>query len=99
MNDILLNDDGSLMIENGDFATGKSIIQQQAVLLAAHQGEFKDSPQIGIGISDLLLGEELLEYRHRIRNHFTMDGLKINRLELYELGNLKIEAEYANSNG
>jgi len=97
MNDILLNDDGSLLIRNGDFVVGESMNQQQAMLLIAHPGEFKMSPEIGIGISDLLLGEELLEYRHRIRNQYMLDGLKINRLELYEIGKLKIDAEYANS--
>lgn len=98
MNDILLNDDGSLLIRNGDFAVGESINQQQAMLLIAHQGEFKMTPEIGVGISDLLLGEELLEYRHKIRNQYTLDGLKINRLDLYEIGKLKIDAEYADSN-
>jgi len=97
MNDILLNDDGSLLIRNGDFVVGESMNQQQAMLLIAHPGEFKMNPETGIGISDLLLGEELLEYRHRIRNQYMLDGLKINRLELYEIGKLKIDAEYANS--
>lgn len=97
MNDILLNDLGDAMINNGDFATGESINQQQALILIAHQGEFKMSPEIGVGIADLLLGEELLEYRHKIRNHFMMDGLKINRLDLYELGKLKIDVEYADN--
>ena len=95
MKDILLNDDGSLMIKGGDFVAGESIIQRQAMLLAVHQGEFKHSPEVGVGISDLLLGEELLEYRHKIRNQFARDGLKINKLELYEIGNLKIDAGYA----
>jgi hypothetical protein len=98
MKDILLNDDGSPLIQNGDFVIGESINQQQAVLLIAHQGEFKMTPEIGVGISDLLLGEDLLEYRHKIRNHYTMDGLSINRLDLYEIGKLKIDAEYANNN-
>lgn len=82
MNDILLDDEGTLRIENGDFVVGESIRQQQAMILVAQQGEFKSSPEIGVGISDLLLGEDLLEYRHRIRNHFALDGLKINNLEL-----------------
>ncbi|AZI53909.1 oxidase [Epilithonimonas vandammei] len=97
MKDILLNEDGSLMIKDGDFVAGENIIQQQAMLLATHQGEFKHSPEVGVGISDLLLGEELLEYRHKIRNQFAMDGLKINKLELYDIGNLKIDAEYADN--
>lgn len=98
MKDFLLNDDGGMMIPDGDFVIGENLGQQQSVLLVAHQGEFKQTPETGIGITDLLLGEELLEYRHKIRNQYAMDGLKINDLELYEIGNLKIDAEYANSN-
>ena len=94
MIDILLNTDGDLDISNGDFLTGESTLQNQALILIAHQGEFKQTPEIGVGIQDLLLSDELLEYRHRIRNHFTMDKLRIKELELYEIGNLKINASY-----
>lgn len=94
MKDILLNNDGDLKIEDGDFVIGEATLQNQAVILAAHQGEFKQYPTIGVGIQDLLLSNELLEFRHKIRNHFAMDGLKIKELELYEIGNLKINASY-----
>lgn len=95
MKDILLTSEAEIMVQNGDFVIGEAIEQQQALLLIAHQGEFKSTPEVGVGISDLLLGEELLEYRHKIRNQYMMDGLKINSLELYEIGSLKIDAEYA----
>lgn len=94
MIDILLNTDGDLDISNGDFLPGESTLQNQTLILIAHQGEFKQTPEIGVGIQDLLLSDELLEYRHRIRNHFAMDKLRIKELELYEIGNLKINASY-----
>lgn len=94
MIDIQLQDSGELLVAGGDFAVGESTVQHQAVILAAHQGEFKQSPAVGVGISDLLLSDELLEYRHRIRNQFGMDGMKVKQLDLYEIGNLKIIASY-----
>ena len=94
MNDLLLNNDGDLDIQGGDFSVGETTLQNQSLILAAHQGEFKQYPTIGVGIQDLLLSYELLEFRHKIRNHFAMDGLKIKHLELYEIGNLKITASY-----
>lgn len=94
MKDILLEESGELQIEDGDFAIGGSTIQNQTLILVAHQGEFKNTPAIGVGIGDLLLSDELLEFRHRIRSQFAMDGLKIKKLELYEIGNLKIDASY-----
>ena len=99
MTDILLNDEGEIMIKDGDFVIGESLGQQQSMILVAHQGEFKNAPEVGVGIGDLLLGEELLEYRHKIRSQYALDGLKINQLDLYEIGKLKIEAEYAESTG
>ena len=93
MKDLLLTDTGELEISNGDFVAGENYNQQQAMLLVAQEGEFKMTPTIGVGIGDLLLSEELLEYRHKIRDHFKRDNLKIKNLELYEIGKLKIESE------
>ena len=93
MKDLLLTDTGELEISNGDFVAGENYNQQQAMLLVAQEGEFKMTPTIGVGIGDLLLCEELLEYRHKIRDHFKRDNLKVKTLELYEIGKLKIESE------
>ena len=94
MTDILILDNCELMISNGDFVIGESLIQNQAMILLAVQGDYKLSPDLGVGIKDLLLDNQLLEYRHRIRQHFSIDGLHINHLDLYDLNKLKIEAEY-----
>ena len=66
MKDLLLTDTGELEISNGDFVAGENYNQQQAMLLVAQEGEFKMTPTIGVGIGDLLLSEELLEYRHKL---------------------------------
>ena len=41
MKDLLLTDTGELEISNGDFVAGENYNQQQAMLLVAHEGEFK----------------------------------------------------------
>ena len=94
MTDILLQNDAEIMISNGDFVFGESLLQNQTLILIAHQGDYKAFPEIGVGISDLLLSNQLLEYRHRIRSHFALDGLHVKSLDLHELDKLKIEAEY-----
>ena len=50
MKDLLLTDAGELEISNGDFVAGENYNQQQATLLVAHEGEFKMTPTIGVGI-------------------------------------------------
>ena len=34
---------------------GDTLLQNQAVILAMHQGELKERPMVGVGISDMLL--------------------------------------------
>lgn len=73
---------------------GNTLEQNKAFLLIAHCNDFKANPTLGVGIEDLLLNEELLEYRHKIREQFARDGLKITTLDLYGLNHVKIEAYY-----
>lgn len=76
---------------------GNTLEQNKAFLLLGHPNDFKGNPTLGVGIEDVLLSTELLEYRHRIREHFAQDGLKITNLDLYSLDKIKIDAHYENS--
>lgn len=73
---------------------GNTLQQNQALILIPHQGEFKFNPDLGVGIADMLLDHDYLAYRHKIRDHFAKDGLKITHLDLYENKPLKIHANY-----
>lgn len=68
--------------------------QNKAIILIAHQGEFKFNPDLGVGLGDIELSSDYLEYRHKIREHFTKDGLIIETLDLFENKPLKIIANY-----
>jgi hypothetical protein len=41
-----------------------------------------------------MMDEDYLRFRHRIRDHFSKDGLKVKSVELSKNQPLKIEAEY-----
>lgn len=73
---------------------GSTLQQNKASILIAKQGEFKHRPDIGVGIGDLTLSSDFLEYRHKVREHFKKDGLKITALDLYPNMPVKIEAAY-----
>lgn len=73
---------------------GNTLQQNKALLLLIHPNDLKDNPTIGVGIEDLLLSSDLLEYRHKIREQFARDGLKITKLDLYSLDKINIEAHY-----
>ena len=76
---------------------GKTLEQNKAFLLLGHANDFKADPTLGVGIENLLLSTDLLEYRHKVREQFARDGLKITNLDLYSLDKIKIEAHYENS--
>lgn len=73
---------------------GNTLEQNKALILIAQPGELKFDPDLGVGFEDLLLSEDYLEFRHRIREHFAKDGLKVNNLDLYPNKPIKIDATY-----
>lgn len=73
---------------------GNTLEQNKALILIAHQGEFKFRPDLGVGIEDILLSADYLEFRHKIREHFSKDGLKATQVDVYENKPFKIVADY-----
>ncbi|MDK7376062.1 hypothetical protein QP519_11015 [Weeksella virosa] len=78
----------------GGLVLGSTQKQNEASILLARPGEVKTMPTLGVGITDALLSEDLLEFRHRIREHFAMDGLNVRSLDFYNLNKFSIDAEY-----
>lgn len=85
--------DSNGLITQG-LVVGDTMNQNQALILIANPGEFKFNPTIGVAIDELLLGNDFLRFRHRIREHFEKDGLIVNSIQLSEGKPLKIEASY-----
>ncbi len=76
------------------FVLGNTLQQNKALILIGHPNDFKFEPTLGVGIEDILLTDNLLEYRHRVREHFAKDGLKIKQLDLYSTERINIQAIY-----
>lgn len=73
---------------------GDILEQNKAIILIAHEGQLKGNPDVGVGIGDIALSSDYLEYRHKIREHFAKDGLVVETLDLYENKPVKIIANY-----
>jgi hypothetical protein len=73
---------------------GDTMSQNQALILIANPGEFKFNPTIGVAIDELLLDNDYLRFRHRIREHFEKDGLKVKSIQLSDGKPLLIDASY-----
>lgn len=73
---------------------GKTLEQNKAVILMVNPGEVKQYPTLGVGLNDATLSDDLLDLRHKIRQEFSKDGLKIVELDLYKNKNIVIKAKY-----
>ncbi|MEM8506229.1 MAG: oxidase [Bacteroidota bacterium] len=97
MNDILKDASGDLLVEDGDFVVGESDLQHQQDILLAHKGEFKESPELGVGIAEEQLNENPRQILNQIRRNFEYDGMVVNNVSIASSGNIVVDAYY-NSN-
>lgn len=72
---------------------GDTLRQNQAVILAMHQGELKERPMVGVGVSDMLLDNDPIYWRTKIKEQLEMDGQKVDSVKISKAG-LAIESKY-----
>ncbi len=89
--DVVRDTDG--LIAQG-ITIGETMNQNQALLLIANAGEIKMHPTIGVAIDELLLDDDYLRIKHRIRDNFSKDGLVVKNINLSNKKPLTIEASY-----
>jgi hypothetical protein len=70
--------------------------QNEALILISNPGEFKNSPSLGVGLGDALLGDtdDLLRYRHEVRRCYRLEGLEVEKLDLFNINKVNIKAKY-----
>lgn len=82
------------LIDQG-LEVGVTAFQNQALILQAFKGEFKEYPTLGVGISDLLSDNETTGWRREIALQLGADGMKVKSVDLDLKNNrLTIDAEY-----
>jgi hypothetical protein len=68
--------------------------QNQYLILVAQPGEFKEVPEVGVGLGNITLDNDLLAWRTKIRQQLESEGMIINILEFDAANELLIDAEY-----
>ena len=94
MTDILLDDIGDLAIENGDIVWGYSNNRHQEHILIANKGEFKEFPELGVGLNRMLSDDDYMPLLIEAKKNLEYDGMKINNIKFEENGNLNIDGYY-----
>lgn len=93
MKGILLGSDLQLLVQRGGLVLGEICPQNQALLLRSHRGEFKENPALGVGISDMLLDDDPLTWRQRIREALELDGQSVHDIKI-STKQIIIQAQY-----
>lgn len=94
MTDFLLDENNDLVIKNGDILIGDSTLQNQNLIIQSQKGEFKNVPEIGVGILSEINNENKREVLSQIRRNFEYDGMTVNKLGFANNGNILVDAEY-----
>ena len=94
MKGILLDSNGDLLIVNGQFGFGDPTQQNQKCLLLAEKGEYRQYPDVGVGINSQLDNEELANLETLIQTEFEKDGMTVASLKIYSNGTINVQASY-----
>lgn len=78
----------------GGLVIGGSICQNQAIILDAHEGEIKERPDMGAGIADSLLDNDITAWKRRIAEHLKKDGQEVKRVSIGKNFNITVDASY-----
>lgn len=92
MKDIIMNAD--LEFQNGDFAIGESQNQHTEHIIIAHKGEYKEMPEIGVGIEQMLNTETGTEFLIEAKKNLEYDGQKVKNISFTHEGKINIDAKY-----
>ena len=90
--DILTDDDGDLIIKNGDIVIGESDYQHIQDIIIAAPGDYKQYPLIGANIRMQQNGSIDGDFRKLLRLQLESDGYSVSQIQEIN-GILNIEAE------
>lgn len=91
MTALILDNNNELVIQHGTLALGDTRDQNASLIVLAEKGEFKEHPQLGVGISQFLKSvNREKELQRAIRVQLALDGIRPKEIE-YQNGKLHIE--------
>lgn len=82
--DLLLDDDGDFLIQNGDLVIGPSNEELLNSLFLSHFNEWKNNPSVGINIENYLNGDitQSLILQQNMRTEMVADGFVVQDLKV-----------------
>lgn len=94
MKDILLDENNDLLIKDGDFVIGESDNEHIKSILIANKGEWKEFPELGVGMEELLNDDAYNQFLIDAKNNLEYDGMLVKNVGFTDEGTLNIDAKY-----
>lgn len=94
MKDILTDEDGDLLIKDGDIVIGDSDNQHQEDIILANKGEYKETPEIGVGIFQMLSDDDPMSVLIEIKKNLQYDGMQVKNVKYEDNGKITIDGSY-----
>ncbi|WP_228235941.1 hypothetical protein [Allomuricauda sp. M10] len=80
--DFLLDDDGDLLIQNGDFVIGDSLDQEVQAVLEMAQGELKEDPVLGADLFRMVHSNATeADLKQRVKLQLARDGKNYDEIK------------------
>lgn len=79
---IKISNSYELCVKGGALVLGETTPQNQALIIESHKGAFKENPAIGVGVSDMLLDNDPLYWRRRIREALEIDKQSVESIKI-----------------
>lgn len=82
--DILLNEENDINIVGGDFAIGRSLLQEVAIITKLKSGELKSDPLLAPNLIQLINSKaKQNDIEQRLRIHLARDGKDFEEIKKY----------------
>ena len=98
MIDILQTSDGDVELTD-DLVWTEPTEQHKRDLLRASQGDFKESPAVGVDCVAYLHDTDPADFLRTVRKQCEKDGMRVDEITYNSNGELIIDAAYENDNG
>lgn len=98
MIDILQTSDGDVQLTD-DLAWADPTEQHKRDLLLASQGDYKESPAVGVDCVAFLHDTDPADFLRTVRKQCEKDGMRVDAIEYDTSGELTIDAQYDDNNG
>lgn len=78
-----------------DLVVGEVTLQNQALILIAQKGEWKEKPMVGCGLGDMTNDEDNGSWKRDIREELGRDGMNVKQIKI-KGEHIEIDADYEN---